>query len=658
VVSKSTLARNLSIPKAVLVLLSLVLAGVVFTGWPSPAEAETTFSVNKTGGAKDRKVGDGKCDTSRLNGMQCSLRAAIQEANATANSGGPDEINFAIGGTASVKTISPASELPTITDPVIINGYTQGSTTATTSDDAKENTLAEGNDAVLKVQLNGAKAGSASGLVIGASDCTVKGLVINRFGLDGIRISGSGAQNNKVEGNFIGTDATGSVDLGNSNAGVYIFRVSNNTVGGTEPGARNVISGNGGGVHMFGSAATGNKVMGNFIGTNAAGTAALGNGNVGVGVSGPTNTVGGTLSGARNVISGNLSYGVAIGDSGNKVEGNYIGTDAEGSADLGNALGGVFIQGSNNTIGGTTSEARNVISGNDEDGVFIRFDSTGNKVEGNYIGTDAEGSADLGNSRDGVVLYGFPHDNIIGGTASGAANVISGNGDDGVYIFRAENNRVERNFIGTGKNGNGDVGNSGAGVEIEFANDNIIGGAASQTHKGNTIAFNGGDGIRVWDDSTGNRLLTNSIFSNDELGIDLSGGTEDSFGVSANDVDFNGSTDDSDTGNNNLQNFPVITSATQDPDGVNLANVDVVLNSTPNQTFLLQFFDSEADPSGHGEGYLYGSQTTTTTDANGNASFTFRTSNVLAGSTITATATNTATGDTSEFSPNVVVGGG
>jgi hypothetical protein len=151
-----------------------VLVGVVLAGWAKPAEAAPTFTVNRAGDARDIAI-DGTCDTAPATGSQCTLRAAIQEANATPNSGDPDEIDFAIGGTATVKTISPTRPLPPITEAVTIDGYSQGSQTADTSDDAKpnDNPLWEGSgggtDAVIKVQLKGTNAGAtANGLRVTA----------------------------------------------------------------------------------------------------------------------------------------------------------------------------------------------------------------------------------------------------------------------------------------------------------------------------------------------------------------------------------------------------------------------------------------------------------------------------------------------------------
>lgn len=143
-----------------------------------------------------------------------------------------------------------------------------------------------------------------------------------------------------VVGNRIGTNASGTGSLGNSGNGVFISTASN-TVGGTGAGQGNVISSNGtDGVRIEGSSVTGNVVRGNFIGTNAAGNLdeqRLGNGDFGINIiNASNNTIGGTTAAARNVISGNDGGGVSIGGSGNQVLGNYIGTNAAGDAALSN----------------------------------------------------------------------------------------------------------------------------------------------------------------------------------------------------------------------------------------------------------------------------------------------------------------------------------
>ncbi len=306
-------ARVLGFMLVALIVLFLVLA----TGKPAQGRPSigNTFTVNSTGDQADANLENSLCDVDlAVTGNQCTLRAAIEEANDTPNgtfNGTPvnDVIRFNIAGTG-VNTIQPLSALPAITEAVSIDGYTQPGASA--------NTLAQGNDAVLKVVLNGTGAGvRENGLTIQAPNSTVRGLVINSFGGEGILITGSGATNNAVRGNFIGTDATGMQDQGNIGSGVEVFGASNNTIGGTRPAERNVISGHKvfAGVSLSFNA-TGNAVQGNYVGTNAAGTAAIPNYR-GIQLTGSNNTIGGTNAGARNVVSGNGHTGIELGGSEN-----------------------------------------------------------------------------------------------------------------------------------------------------------------------------------------------------------------------------------------------------------------------------------------------------------------------------------------------------
>ena len=265
------------------------------------------------------------------------------------------------------------------------------------------------------------------------------------------------------------------------------------------------------------------------------------------------NTIGGTTAAARNIISGNDQRGVEIfsSASGNVVEGNYVGTDVTGTQDLGNALTGVYLDNATNAvIGGTVGTAGNLISGNNQDGVRIA-DGTGNLLLGNFIGTDVTGTLDLGNTRQGVRVLSGATGTIIGGPTTAERNVISGNNREGVRIIGTggtSGTKVQGNLIGTQVDGSSPLGNTWTGVILEqSAANNTVGGTSLA--EGNTIAYNGRDGVFV-DGGTGNAVLSNSIFSNAGLGIDL--GTD---GVTDNDAD------DPDIGANNLQNFPVLSSA-------------------------------------------------------------------------------------------------
>jgi hypothetical protein len=348
---------------AVLMAASLMLA-------EGPAHASTTFTVTNT---NDSGTG--------------SLRQAILDANTTT---GPDNIAFSIPG-SGVETITPDSELPNITDEVSINGYTQAGASA--------NTLKVGDNAVLKIELSGASVPGGYGLRIGAPNSTVKGLIINRW-YGGVRMGGNDAKGNKVEGNYIGTDASGTKDLGNLAGGVTLVDAPNNVVGGTTAAARNMIAFNGNGVDIQGVEATGNNVMGNYIGTDPSGTKNLGASGDGVRISAADNTVGGTTAGARNIISASDEGVVIVGSSakGNRIVGNYIGTDASGTKDLGNDTSGVsIVDASNNTIGGTIAGARNIIAFNGEAGVYVNGQSAaGNRVLSNSIFSTFGLGIDLG----------------------------------------------------------------------------------------------------------------------------------------------------------------------------------------------------------------------------------------------------------------------
>ena len=266
-------------------------------------------------------------------------------------------------------------------------------------------------------------------------------------------------------------------------------------------------------------------------------------------------------------------------------------------------------------------------------------------------GNDAVLKVKLKGSEAGADANGL----VIGTSDSTIKGLVINRFDgDGVQItgFDATgNNKVEGNFIGTTADGSGDLGNTGDGVDVFGADNNTVGGTA--TGAGNRIAHNGEDGVSVtFSNDTGNNVLSNSLFSNGGLGIDLG-----SDGVTTNDPD------DPDAGANNLQNFPVITSVT----GVPMTSDTFIsgeLNSTPSQDFVVQCFLTDgASVSDHGEGSLLLDTTVATTDANGDGDFFCISSNPILGQvsrqTVSATATNIlTTGDTSEFSLNVGVSAG
>ncbi|HEV7892871.1 MAG TPA: FG-GAP-like repeat-containing protein [Pyrinomonadaceae bacterium] len=404
---------------------------------------------------------------------------------------------------------------------------------------------------------------------------------------------------------------------------------------------------NGHGVRL--GTAGGNTVHANFIGTNSLGNAAQPNSGHGVFVDNtPNNTIGGMAAGDGNIISGNTGQGVRIdgsGATGNVVAGNLIGTDLSGTAPLGNAGDGVLLVGgaSTNTVGGA---AGNTISSNGAHGVEISGAATsGNFVQANRIGSDVFGAAPLSNSGSGVFISDAPS-NTVGG--QGLGNLISGNQNNGVLISgaTATANIVASNRIGTTDSTLDQLGNGLNGVHVDNSSGNTIGGA--NFGDDNIIAFNGQDGVSI-NTGTGNRILGNRIHDNgttaQHLGIDLSPD-----GVNPNDAG------DADTGANNRQNFPALTLATVSSGSTHITGT---LNSTANMPFRVEFFNGDCDASGFGEGANLISSSDFVTDAAGNVNIdvTFSPSDVAEGDSITATATNLATGDTSEFSQCVPVFG-
>jgi CSLREA domain-containing protein len=271
---------------ALVALAALMLAAGLLA--PRAYADPGTFTVNRTADTPDANLSNAVCDVNlAASGNQCTLRAAIQEANDNDNPTETDLIKFSIPDSldTGVKTITPTSDLPSVDEPVIIDGYSQPGTSV--------NTFAKGTNAKLLIEINGTKVGF-HGLDIHASNTVVKGLVINRFGediaLDFFPTEGDLLMNVRIEGNFIGTNAAGTSALANR-SGVSLFAVTNSTVGGTSRASRNLISGNEfdgafieGGVPFGQGNAENNTVLGNLIGTKKDGVQPLGNGVDGVGL--------------------------------------------------------------------------------------------------------------------------------------------------------------------------------------------------------------------------------------------------------------------------------------------------------------------------------------------------------------------------------------
>jgi CSLREA domain-containing protein len=490
-----------------------------------------------------------------------------------------------------------------------------------------------------------------NGIAVQGVDCLLGGttpgsgnVVSGNIGA-GIYIAGiAGNAGLVVQGNFIGTDATGMHALGNSDAGIQFFTSTGNLVGGTVPGSANVISGNSSGV-VIGSflfSADENVVEGNFIGTDVTGTVALPNGNGVTIFNSLNNRVGGPSPAQRNVISGNSGGAVFISVSqfgdhpGNTVEGNFLGTDVTGTLPVGNGHG-VAVESV------TTGNDGAVIRGNLISGNVVAFETnTGaSLIVGNHIGTSSDGHTAIPNSR-GVEISGVA--NRVGGVVPGESNVISGNLGDGISLTGgvARSNLIEGNLIGLNEFGEA-LSNGRYGIEISDAIDTLVGGLSSGAP--NVIAFNKNGGIGIglleFGEAVGNKFISNSIHDNGGLGIDL--------------------LEDGPSPNGSIstlaqhQTFPNLMHVLRSPTDGRLFILGSQVSDPAFGANEVQYFRADGDPSGYGEGKDL------LRDDSGLPSGSFAIATgpfvpivpVAVGDPVTATAT-TSNG-TSEFSANVPV---
>ncbi len=626
-------------------------------------------------------------------GSAGTLRDAINQVNA----GKYNEIAFNIPG-KGVQTINLTSALPAITaSAVFING-------------PSENQFQGGASSSPLIELNGSGAGSNSdGLLLQGPNCTVSGLIIENSTKNGIEVDSSnttiggattgagnilsgnsgdgvlidaGIAGVSVLGNYIGTDVTGTKTLansigieitgknntiggasgsrnlisGNSNDGVKIasgasgnvvegnaigvnkydlgvlanrgngieVAGSNNTVGASYAVAPNEISGNSNDGVLLDSGSSGNQVLGNYIGTNHAGKVVISN-KVGIEDAGSSNTIGGGVLGARNVISGNTNDGVLIDSTARAetMQGNFIGSNVGANAALANGTNGVEVKGTGNTIGGNSSSnyfIRNFIAGNATDGVLIDSGASGNQLVGNFIGVGISGTNGVANATNGIEVAGS--NNIVGGTVFGNKNVISGNGNDGILLDNtATSNLIQGNAVGTDYTGKNPLSNSGNGVKIQGTN-NTVGGSAAGA--GNIISGNSQDGVLV-SAGSGDTISRNSIFANIGSGIARSNGA-----------------------NNNIA-APTVLTAT--PSGSTLTVTGNFNAPAANISYVLEFF---ANAGGDAEGKIYLGSLTVTPTRTGMQNFTFTATTTVTGAYPLLTATLTdGSGDTSSFSNGV-----
>jgi len=461
--------------------------------------------------------------TNTLDSGPGSLRQAILDANAAS---GMDSIHFNIPG-AGPHQILVNTQLPGITSPVLIDGYTQPGSGA--------NTAAVGTNAVLKIELRPSPTmtGSGSGLalLVGSDGSTIRGLAVNSF--NGSQIAATAGYNCVITGNFVGTNPSGTVGYPGA------------------PGTRTGIS-----------------------------------------VSAGYCRIGGPARADRNLVSGLSGTGIFVSGSNVVVQGNLVGTVANGGAALGNARG-IVVGASNPTvltqnvlIGGENvgvQTPRNVVSGNTSVGIDV-ISGIGHRIEGNLIGLAALPIAAIPNNGPGI-LVSNTRQVVIGAVMPGEiSNIISGNNGPGIQISGPADNAT--------------------------APQNIM-------------------------------VVGNSIFGNEGLAIDLATST---LGVTPNDPL------DADEGPNELTNFPELTgveyTATQ-------TRVLGRLSAEPGRTYYIDIYSvPRCHPSGYGDASSYLGFTSLTTNGSGEGLFEFVTDGLLNTGFLTATATAgpAGIGLTSEFS--------
>ncbi|MEM1178240.1 MAG: CSLREA domain-containing protein, partial [Acidobacteriota bacterium] len=645
-------------------------------------------------------------DSETANDGQCTLREAINNANAdgqttggdcTAGSG-TDRIEFNISGASPIEI--ELSSAFAISDPVIIDGTTQPGNKGvctTSTPDRPDYGLS-----LLGFNVTGSGSNTAFRINSGSDGSTIRGLNFQGFGFSTLIIQAddnllecnsigptvdgsslatsepegwghqvgnvtgnifrynliSGKQfgfrfstnpgGNQVLGNFIGTDRSGTSALGN---GTGLWVLNDNEIGSSTEG--NLISGNDLGILMPGGEVV---IIGNLIGTDVSGTSAVPNG-VGVRITGDGNFLGDSAPNRTNVISGNTGVGVEISGANNLVVANHIGTDITGSFAVPNGGHGVAITGATNSIGFGGFNNGNVISGNLGDGINISGgDADESDIYSNIIGVNAEQSAVIPNGGHGVTVLmegsGSAEltNTVIGVGRTTFSNVIGGNLGHGIYVNDTNNNiatsvAILGNHIGTDRTETVDLGN---GLDGIYFGDNIDSSRIGQFQSDgptftNSIAFNDGNGITIAGTSSqGNQIEQNYIFENDGIGIDL----QDN-GPTANDEG------DGDGGANRRQNFPELLGATIDCDGD--LSVEFFLDSSlaPSNNHGVEFFLADADDE-EGAFFLGTSSYMSAASATANLG-SADDLGVAFGDRVIATA-KSHLGDTSEFSASLIVG--
>lgn len=591
-----------------------------------------------------------------------SLRQAILDANA-----GGGTISFAIPGNGP-HTISPTSALPFLTASIVVDAFSQAG--------AQPNTAGpwQPSNAVHRVILSGAVIGpESSGLLLRGDGSVVRGLVIVNFAAHGVQIE---ADDVVIEGTLIGTDDAGTAGLGNGFSGIWANGAGNARIGGPDAASRNVIAGNGNfGVLVYGAGASGTQVQGNFIGTNPAGTAVRSNGFSGVftGSNFPFNDpnlseaqdvrIGGTASGEGNLISGQTGFGIevwgrtptgpawSLGDT--RIEGNRIGTNAAGTGAVPNTLAGILVRRNPTglTIGGAASGAGNLVSGNNDDGIIVEI-SDGVVVEGNLVGTDVTGTLPLGNRQAGILLF-CSRNAVVRRNVAGA----NGTGTGDSIGSGIGGTCILAGFVGSGNRVVGNwVGTDRSGtIPLGNAGNNGQGGVVfSQTHRDEIIGGDNADDANVIAFNNGPGIIVRSSIIGP---VAIRRNAVYSNGAAGIDIEPTGRATndpgDGDGGANRQQNYPAIASAAG---AGGILTVTYAVDTAPaNATYPLTVdvyvADSEAE-----EGQRWVGQHSYNTPQTQVVAAITSAVDIAAGSMIVATTTD-AEGNTSEFSDPIAVVG-
>jgi hypothetical protein len=579
-------------------------------------------------------------------GEPVTLRDAVTAIDNTPGVGIPLRIAFDVQGTGAqvIDVSSELGQLPAVTVPTVIDGYSQSGAAPNT------NGISQADNAVIEIEINGSQfpyGTTATGLTIDAGHCVVQGLAIDGFNWGtAIQIGAdSGDVGNVIAGDFIGTDASGETQVSNA----Y----------GIQPGAYTLI----------GSSAQLSAVdaAGNTVGIDDSTIASDINTEVGEAL-GPYLSSGTLYAAEQNVISGDysqLSGGDGIGGGGTHdvIAGNFIGPDATGTTAIGSGIG--INAGQYQLIGGTAPGTENVISGNgggipvlaDSDFYTIDVDlGSHDDLVGNLIGTANNGQAIAPPSSAGgnPAITGAADIGVLvenSQTADTIAdNTIDGHALSGISMaYGTQTNMVvDGNTIA--ENGYVGIGIISNTADNQFVGNTIAGNGAYQ-------GFSGGPGIAVVSDgiytASGNSFLQNSIYGNSGPGIDLGGYFYFNANGSPNFTPGAVPPSYSVSGPwaNDFQSAPTITSAVTDGTYTEVTGTfQATANNSiePGEDFRLDFYDN-------GQTQTWLGSITVQTNSNGVACFTADFAAVSAGDTITATATDVATGDTSDFSGGVTV---